>query len=185
VKLADAEVLGAKLVGQFLAYGYPRIEVVGSVRRKKPEPGDIEVLAVPPIPIAMQAVRQHLEGMGLLEGEPDKRGRKAPNGPRYYRKKLGTEWGQVQVDVFLVAPPAKWGLLQLIRTGDADFSREFVTRLYRFGCKAMEGRIVTVEGREVPSDTEEQCFEAAKLAYLPPEARDWSLEATRKAVLGP
>jgi DNA polymerase/3'-5' exonuclease PolX len=185
VKLAEADLVAERLTGQFAEWKYPRVKVVGSVRRRKPEPGDIEILAVPPVGAGIDAVRWHLEGMGLLEGAPDKLGRRAPNGPRYFRKRLPGPPEDVQVDVFLVLPPARWGIQELIRTGDAEFSHQFVTRLHRFGLRSEDGRLLDKRDQEVPCETELECFAAAHLAFIEPVDRSWEREATRAAVLGP
>ncbi len=47
----------------------------------------------------------------------------------------------LQVDLFVVRPPAQWGVLYLIRTGPAAYSRRFVTDLHSIGWHVAEGAL--------------------------------------------
>jgi len=108
-----------------------RIEIAGSIRRGKPLINDIEIVAVPlydPAPVDM---------FGQQAGKPVSRVDDAlhalavawgavwmKNGPKY--KKLQMAEGLV-LDLFLVTPPAHWGVIFTLRTGSWRFSNQLVT----------------------------------------------------------
>lgn len=187
--VAEGRTLGEKLLRSLTASGaIVHGEVLGSIRRQKPVVGDIELLLDPaPEFRGDGGLGPTLNDLGLSRAPP-LNGRKRPWATRYYCATMPLEHysTSLQIDVFVCLPPAEWGVLQLIRTGDRDFSREFVTRLHRFGLKCEGGSLVdTRAGLALPCDTEEEFFRAALLDFIPPELRDWSIEETRKKVVGP
>ena len=127
-----------------------RCEIAGGIRRQKEEPHDIELVAIPKFGNTYNVWNQlcitnildskiwmlYEEGI-VQKGDADKAGKKAPCGPKYYRLKYKGE----KLDIFSVIPPAQWGTVFLIRTGDADFSHEFVTRLWKFNLRSVDGHI--------------------------------------------
>jgi len=102
----------------------------------KAEPKDIEILAIPDL---MPPPRNKIEfgkpipkvyktGLDFLIDEMIKSDvcyLKA-GGDKY--KKIWLKKESIQVDLFLVTPPAEWGVQSVIRTGPADFSHWMVTR---------------------------------------------------------
>lgn len=118
-----------------------RVEIAGSVRRGKPDVKDIEIVAIPDLvpPVRKRAVfgapvppvyKIRLDELlaercerGLLGGG---RWSLQKNGEKY--KKIYLIDQQISVDLFLVTPPATWGVQFVIRTGPADFSHWIVTR---------------------------------------------------------
>jgi DNA polymerase/3'-5' exonuclease PolX len=118
-----------------------RIEIKGSISRHKAEPNDIEILAihdlaVPPIgrvEFGKPAPKIYKTRIDAIVGEMDDAGIcyiKA-SGEKY--KKIWMIEERIQVDLFLVTPPAEWGVLSVIRTGPSDFSHWLVTRKSRGG----------------------------------------------------
>ena len=85
----------------------------------------------------------------------------------------GYESPQVQIDLFVVLPPAVWPVVFLIRTGSARFSQAIVTRLHRYGLQSAEGHIERKcsPNETVPCETEEDFFRLAGMPYVPPENR--------------
>ena len=167
--------------------GYPdlfsRVEVAGSVRRRHPEVGDVEIVAQAAPNCRPESVRTVLERLHVRRGEPNKRGASAPWGERYFRGLAeiaeGTEAG---VDLFVVRRPAEWGVVYAIRTGSAEFSQAVVTRLHRWGLKSEAGRILKVEtGETLPCGHESTFFRYARLPWIPPELRDTGESAVRIA----
>lgn len=116
-----------------------RIEIAGSVRRGKPEVKDIELVAIPnlmpPRPEFGQklvartrqaAVLYNLQRTGLIELIKD--------GEKYKQFWILQEHAHlIKVDLFLVTPPAQWGVIQVIRTGPAEFSQWMVTPISKGG----------------------------------------------------
>jgi DNA polymerase/3'-5' exonuclease PolX len=165
-----------------------RVEIAGGIRRKKAWPHDIELVCIPKprTEISLdyfqmqivdtsiehtleEALRLHVEyGEFLSRGDPDKAGKKAPFGPKYWRLKYKGE----RLDIFAVTPPAQFGLLYLIRTGPAEFSHEFVQRLWKFGMRSVDGHIERVIDHSIIATPEEKdAFQACAMEYVEPELR--------------
>ena len=108
-----------------------RIEIAGSLRRGKPDVKDIEIVCVPdvsrkPRPVfgAAQTFATALDE--CVAAQPKWTVHK--NGPRYKQIELPLLAGEfVMLDLFIVLPPAQWGVIYAIRTGPADFSQWLVT----------------------------------------------------------
>ena len=142
----------AQEIKEILSPFCERIEIAGGIRRQKEEPHDIEIVCQPrSLPAIftdydneVNMLDHTIKGMLrksdinlVTNGDSDKAGKKAPCGPKYYRLKYRGE----KLDIFSVIPPAQWGTVFLIRTGDADFSHEFVTRLWKFNLRSVDGHI--------------------------------------------
>lgn len=134
-----------------------RIEIAGGIRRLKAEPHDIEIVAKPLFkdasegrfqPTYYNALDSKMQGLlhdggwdlthTLHQGDPDKAGKRAPCGPKYYRLKYREE----KLDLFAVIPPAEWGVIFAIRTGDADYSHWLVQQGWSDGIKVEDGHLV-------------------------------------------
>src|SRR5690606_28750539 len=108
-----------------------RIEIAGSLRRKKEMLGDIEIVAIP-------ILHTNLLGEPLNTSEVDDLLATWPitlhkNGAKY--KAFSFEWQPgwtFKVDLFLQPDPATWGYNFMVRTGSAEFSHKMVTPR-RFG----------------------------------------------------
>lgn len=171
-----------------------RIEIAGSVRRKKEEVKDIEIVAIPKFHKTSMAVYQSTfdfkgilsvpmtqadllgtrvqqliaEGI-LVHGEPSKGMTRAPCGPKYYRLKYDGE----KLDLFSVISPAQWGVVFTIRTGDRDFSHWLAQRALEIGMRIDEGALYSP--RVLISTPEEaDFFKALKVKWIEPEKRDFS-----------
>jgi DNA polymerase/3'-5' exonuclease PolX len=151
-----------------------RVEVAGSIRRQKPQVGDIEIVAQAARQYAALPMRIVLERSGVDRGTPNKAGAKAPWGEKYYRGEIEVSPGlRVGLDLFVVTPPAEWGVLHLIRTGSAEFSQSVVTRLHNWGLQSVDGHIIRKSTGEVlPCSHESVMFRYARLPWIPPVDRD-------------
>ncbi len=113
-----------------------RIEIKGSICRGKAEPKDIEILAVPDLTVPARAKVEFGKPIPrvyktrlveiIAEMVDEKICHLRAGGDKY--KKLWLLKELIQVDLFLVTPPAEWGVLSVIRTGPSDFSHWMVTR---------------------------------------------------------
>lgn len=101
-----------------------RIEIAGSVRRLKPDVHDIELVAVPHIEISFNLFGEKIGSRMPLHAKAKSLGDVVKGGDRYIQVAL--EQG-INLDLFIVLPPADWGVIYTIRTGPADFSRWIVT----------------------------------------------------------
>lgn len=161
--------------------GCERIEVAGSIRRKKPDIGDIEIVCIP-------------KRVGLMEDsaldpilqslvEQDKL-RRIKNGEKM--KQFDVVNAGCKLDLFIVEPET-WGVQFLIRTGPADFSKRFVTQRSIGGympdsmcCR--DGRLwhvrkwagddpVMDSAVAIPTPEETDAFAAVGLDFIEPEKR--------------
>lgn len=169
---ADARALAMHLVS-LLKPGCERIIIAGSIRRQKPEIGDIELVAMPMLEPVCDLFGMPVEGMersGLDERLASLRPVYTKNGAKY--KQFAFEG--VSVDLF-IASAETWGCVSTIRTGSADFTRWLVTnRRHGGGCpshlKFNEGRIFN---GSTPLDTSEErlVFEALEQPWIEPVER--------------
>jgi len=126
----------AKQVGALLAPACAEVAIVGSIRRRRAEVKDIELLCRPhaPRPVfgevrsavnPLEALVARLVHTGQLGKHPDPSKRK--DGPKYKTLWL-PESGGIAVDLFIADPSGdNWGNLLAIRTGDYEFSQLLVT----------------------------------------------------------
>lgn len=131
----DAALKVAEALVDHLRPACTRIEIKGSVARLKADVKDIEIVVIPsskPVPRAMlefgkpipPTYKTHLDKLVdemRLAGDI----RLEANGDRY--KKMYLNYAGIKVDLFIVIPPAEWGVLAVIRTGPSDFSHWCVT----------------------------------------------------------
>ena len=178
--LADAERIATAIVADLVPF-CARIQVAGSVRRRKEVVGDIEIVAIPRYAPAglfgdctANLLWEHLhasDAYRFTKGDQ-------PAG-RYYQLALPMHAG-VQVDLFL-AQPDNWGLTLLVRTGSAAFSTAMLARwkrrqgIGRDQPGSVDGRLVTRAGHVVPTPEEETVFQLLGMPPVPPERRS-SLE---------
>jgi DNA polymerase/3'-5' exonuclease PolX len=182
VPLVEAELVAVALASTLMP-ACERIQVAGSVRRQRPDVGDVELVAVPRIetePDGMFGERSinrlterldMLLAAGTLASHPTdpKRGER-------YSKLLDAGSG-LQVDLFS-ARPATFGLIFLIRTGPAAYSERFVTDLRRRGLHVAGGELHrgglgcgAYECEVVPTPEEADVFAAAGWPFAKPELR--------------
>ena len=189
IPLADAERLAAEVV-ELLRPACERIEIAGSIRRGKPDVGDIEILAVPTIEQGhdmfgepncayvnrLDLLCSQLLGIGTFTARLDVNGR-ASFGSKYKRLNYWGSGGGFPLDLFSVIEPAQWGVLYLIRTGPADFSHRFVTSKTAGGmlppwAQVADGAIRHRGTGEVYATPEEaDVFRLIGVDYIEPEGR--------------
>lgn len=147
MKHIDALLIAGGLVER-LRPACTRIEIAGSIRRGKADVKDIEIVAIPdltpmlrarpefgkPIPkvhkTKLDAILDEMVAERMICFEK--------NGEKY--KKFDFE-NRINCDLFLVTPPAEWGVQMVIRTGPADFSHWVVTRQRSGGALPNEYRV--------------------------------------------
>lgn len=175
-----------------LAPACARIEIAGSIRRGKPEVGDIELVAIPSVMEATQldlfGAARAVERRNLLDEALERLiemraiRRTPPDGARpawgeHYKKMWIAAGGQVvQVDLFL-AQEENWGAIYTIRTGPAAFSQALVTHLkLRTPYRQQDGAlIIEATGELVPVPEEADYFRLAGAPYIEPEERSAGL----------
>lgn len=145
MKLEDAEPLATRLRNLLAPY-CERVEIAGSIRRKKREGiKDIELVAIPKFGADRCVMfAETAEPVSLLDQylervvtDPSETGlsKDLLRPPHWGPKSKRLRFQGVAVDLFIVLAPAQWGVIFLIRTGPSDFSRRFVTSRNAEGMK--------------------------------------------------
>lgn len=171
--LARAEQL-AKAIAAELSPGCQRIEIAGSIRRRKPDIGDIEICAIPkmgtdllgePLGAALDPILAELVASGrftTLKG-----------GDRY--KQFVVNKHGIKLDLFLTDAEC-WGVIFTIRTGSATFSHKLVTPksiggLLPSHLRVQGGRLRDSDGKAIQTREERELFDAIGLPWIEPEKR--------------
>lgn len=176
VPYSEAKEIADELV-KLLGSHFKRLEIAGSLRRKKDFIGDIELVGIPQL-----ALVENL--LGVDEVSPIGAITDLMRTVGYETEKSGEKYIQfassdkISVDLFLCTPET-WGCIFMIRTGSAKFTRKMVTkRVYGGWCpnhlRFSDGRLWEYRGTElVALDTPEEAdvFREIGLAYIPPEER--------------
>ena len=206
MNLAQADRIATALVGE-LDDACVRIAVAGSIRRRKPEVKDIELVAIPrwaERAVSGQAslFEANVEPLNLLQQrinalaprvQPIKSGTQqvepwhlTPTG-KYWR--LWLPLVQLKVDLF-VCSPETWGLNFMIRTGSgvgpsgapADgFAPAMLARWKQVsgGGMAYEAQLRGANGGTHPTPEEQNVFAACRVQWVPPEQRLSSRDVER------
>jgi DNA polymerase/3'-5' exonuclease PolX len=161
--LAQADAIAAEVVAQ-LAPHCDRLEVAGSVRRRRSTVGDLEVVCVPkpyePSPL-------FASGIALVVNQWEKVRGELPC--RYTRRILPSG---LPLDLFMVDPDG-FGLQLAIRTGSADWSRRILASAWvRAGFHSEGGLLRDQWGGVHPAPTEQALFDLIGLPWVDPTARE-------------
>jgi DNA polymerase/3'-5' exonuclease PolX len=169
IPLMQAEQLANRII-ESLRPCCQRIEIAGSIRRGVPYVGDIEIVAQPIFEPDMFGA---LTDNHLLDGvDWSGYGKVVKNGHKFKQIDL---YEDVSLDLFIVTPPAQWGVIFLIRTGSADFSHRFVTVKSHGGmlpsCYHVQDGAVWKGDTMIPTPEEIDVFNLAGVMYVTPELR--------------
>lgn len=138
-----------------------RIEIAGSIRRKKPECRDIELVII--------RDPDKLEELKKLVGE--------------WKKVRGSITGRyiqvipedIALDIFIARDDGtNFGNIYLIRTGNWVFSRFMMgIRAPQVGLKHRDGYLWLWDKHRYNCYEEEDVFKLLKMYYIEPEEREW------------
>lgn len=166
-----------------LAPACARIAIAGSLRRFRPEVGDVELVAVslphaprfgkPAYPDQLTARLAELEQERRITryAYPDRPTALGKWGQRYkeLRIMVGAQFAAWKIDLF-VTTAEQFGAIYTIRTGPADFSQAFVTALHQVGLKQEDGWL-TRDGTRIPTPEEADYFGALGIDVIRPQER--------------
>lgn len=168
IELAVADEIATDVLGR-LAPFCERIAVAGSVRRRCPDVGDIEVVAIPlteQVGLWADCVERH---HGFREVVNSWARVKGDATGKYTQRLLSSG---VKLDLFM-ATPRNWGLIMAIRTGSAEYShRVLAAGWVRNGYMSVDGHLCR-QGRQVDTPEEEDVFRLAGVDWVSPEFRRW------------
>lgn len=173
------------LAQSFLEYLSPvceRIEIVGSIRRMKDFCGDIEILAIPKIRtskkkaplgdalgVETKVIRETNLLINFLKKKFERRKLFIIKGKDKYFQLVSKDL--VQVDLFL-ANKDNWGLIKMIRTGSAAYSKNFMIESAKTKYESSKGYLRDREtGEIIPVESEEELFEIIGFPLLHPRER--------------
>lgn len=171
----------ADKIKRTLALSCVRLEIAGSIRRRQPTIGDIEMLAIPlRQPGLFGQPEQSMLDLTLDQLVRDARLQRGRCEGERYKNFLIPSVEGLALDLFIVTPET-WGVQMAIRTGPADFSRRLVTHQSYGGLlpdhlTIEEGRIWMSAGApltELPAGVETEADHPGERCPLrTPEERD-------------
>lgn len=139
-----------------------RIEISGSIRRKKPEVKDIEIVAIPkPYETGLfeSGIATIVNQWEKVKGEL----------PCKYTQRILPEG--IKLDLFF-AERGNWGLIYAIRTGSAEYSHKVLANGWvKRGYKSEAGYL-TNNGKQIAIPEEEDLFKRIGLPLISPELRN-------------
>jgi DNA polymerase/3'-5' exonuclease PolX len=153
----------AEKVKAQLAPHCDRIEIAGSIRRKKPFVKDIEIVAIPkPYDVGLfeSGIATVVKEWPKVKGEL----------PCKYTQRILPEG--IALDLFF-ADKENWGLIYAMRTGSADYSHKVLgTGWVQSGYRSVEGYLCS-NGKRIAVPEEEDLFRLIGVNYVEPEKRDY------------
>jgi len=176
IDLHEAESIANK-VRQHIFPAMDRVEVAGSIRRRKEIVGDIEICGIP-------ADRERLISLLSDVGQHIKPGvpGAVPWTPKVSAKYLRVRLSEgMNLDVFL-ATPENWGGLYMMRTGsgagpDGNPFHGFIPGIFgRWKKMSGGGRMTdcmptTTDGTQLPVAEEQDFFDLLEMEFVPPQER--------------
>jgi DNA polymerase/3'-5' exonuclease PolX len=150
-----------------------RIEIAGSLRRKKETVRDIEIVLIPKYIEDLFGGKMY--GSTLIEAALIREGFVLTKNGDHFKQAHLASGGSVNFDIFLTTPD-QWGVIFTIRTGSAAFSHWLVTARREGGglpshMRIKDGRL-WVSGDVVETPEETDLFEKIGLEWIPPEKRE-------------
>jgi len=141
-----------------------KIQVAGSIRRKRPEVHDIDIVLIPQAWM-WNTIIQRLKNTMFADV--------IKAGPELVTLKIPTSTlsETIQVDIYK-ARPETWGVLLLIRTGSKEHNIKLCSRAKSMGLMLSAADGVIKDGKVIASRTEEEIFAALGLAYVEPKDRE-------------
>lgn len=161
----------AEEVVKRLAPHCQRIEVAGSIRRRKPYPNDIELLCIPKYVAGVDQLDREIGALfiqRILEFRLNKLGRKV-YGPK--NKLLLHRESGVGVDIFSTTEEC-WPVALVVRTGGKITNQRIAMAALRKGYQFHTyGSGFSTPNGEIVCHSEREVFETVGLPYQEPEER--------------
>jgi len=155
MRLQEAQKLAQEIVKQILPH-CERVEIVGSVRRRRKSIRDLDFILIPK-PFLWHRIIATLQR--TMEAEVLKRGESIAQ----------LTIKGVNVDLY-VATEQTWGIIRLLRTGSMASNIRLSKRALSMGMKLSHKGLV--HACKIIASTEKEIFEALGLRYIPPEERE-------------
>lgn len=172
MQLAQAEKIARKYVDLLSPY-CERIEVAGSVRRKKTEVKDIEIVCIPKRVGVIVSAEDMFASADKEEVHPEfvnevnklQKVKGEPTGK--YTQRILPEG--TNLDLFIAAKE-NWGYILAIRIGPDGYSKYIASKWVERGYRGVDG-MLTKNGKPIPVFEEKDLFLILGLEYVEPEYR--------------
>ena len=172
--LAQAEEVGQELV-DLLRPSCERIEIAGSIRRRRPDVGDVELLCISRVGdtvalgtnIHLLAELDDLIRRNVLKKRLNKANR--PNYGDWNMYMIHVASG-IPVDIFRTTEE-NWGMSMVVRTGPEKWNKRMMTQFIKMGMQGHAYGGVTQGDVEVSCPTEQDVFQLLEWRYREPEDR--------------
>jgi DNA polymerase (family 10) len=163
---AEVEPLAFKIVSSIDSY-CTRVEVAGSIRRRKDTVNDVDLVVEPKPQSWIKLIKEIRRQFSAVT---EKQGDKLATVHVPFASKLGQ--GHLQVDLYR-ASKSTWGILLLIRTGSAEYNIFLAKLAIRKGYRlAYSKGLLNEKGKVIASKTERDVFQALELDYISPQDRE-------------
>ena len=171
MELIKARAIAEELKG-LLEPGCQRIEIAGSIRRQKPDVGDVELLCIPKLLAGLDRLDQEIMDLmfqGILGFRLNKLGRRAYGSKNKLMLHLLSGIG---VDIFSTDAQC-WAVALVVRTGGVITNKRIASAALGKGWRwhAYGDGFDTPDGH-ITCSTEREVFEAVNLPYKEPWERD-------------
>jgi len=163
MKFEDAAVLADRVV-HCIEHLCDRIQVVGSIRRKRPEVHDIDIVLIPQAWMwntIIQSLKTNMNAHVVKAGQE----------LATLEVPIGATNETISVDIYK-ARPETWGVLLLIRTGSKEHNIKLCSRARAMGMMLSAKEGVIKDGKIIASRTEKEIFETLGMEYVEPENRE-------------
>ena len=163
VKLEEAAVLADRIVHS-IEHLCDKIQVVGSMRRKRPEVHDIDIVLIPQAWMwntIIQRLKNNMLARVIKTGQ-ELATLKVPT---------GATSETIQVDIYR-ARPETWGVLLLIRTGSKEHNVMMCSRARTLDMMLSAARGLIKNGKVIASRTEKEIFQTLGMEYIEPQNRE-------------
>jgi DNA polymerase (family 10) len=165
LSLATADGVAAKVL-ELLKPHCERIDIAGSIRRRRPTIGDLEIVCIPK---PYDASPLFCSGIATVVNQWEKVKGELPC--RYTQRVL--PWQGMKLDLFMPHPDG-YGLQLAIRTGSAEWShRRLAAAWVRAGFTSKDGLLRrSSDGAICPTPTEDALFRMIGIPWVHPTARE-------------
>jgi DNA polymerase (family 10) len=152
MKLENAKSITNKFVSEIKEF-CEKIEIAGSIRRKKLEVNDIDIVLIPKL---RDYLTQKIRSISKVEIQG--------------KKLIRTEYSGVQVDIYF-ATKETWGILLLVRTGSKEHNIKLCQHAINKGMKLSSEKGLMRGNELIASKTEREIFKGLGMKYIKPEYR--------------
>lgn len=161
--LSDAKLIAERVMDQLRPH-CERIAIAGSIRRKKPEVKDIEIVAIPkPYETGLfeSGIATVVNKWQKVKGDL----------PCKYTQRILPDG--IKLDLFF-AEPGNWGLIYAIRTGSAEYSHKVLASGWvKMGYESIEGYLFHKQNlKRYEVREEKDLFNRIGVKYVEPEFRN-------------